>query len=101
MQKYYKRNEETEKGHVKSDRKNVRSTKELLHEMTATDKDNKTVARENEYFVKTVDLTNKLYSDQTGRFPVTSSKGSKCIMIVYDHDSNTILARALKTKSAL
>ena len=55
----------------------------------------------NECFIKTVDLTNKLHSDQTGRFPVTSSKGNKYIMIVYDHDSNAILARALKTKSAL
>ena len=101
VHKYYKRTEETEKGHMKADSKNVRSTKALLHEMTATEKINKTIARENEYYAKKVDLTNKIYSDQTGRFPITSSKGNKYIMIIYDHDSNAIIARPLKTKSAL
>ena len=46
--------------------------------------------------MKTVDLTHKLYIDQTGHFPVTSSKGHKNTMIVCDHDSNTILSRPLK-----
>ena len=101
VKKYYRRTEETEKGHMKADRKNVRSTKKVLHEMTATEKTNKSVARENEYYAKIIDLTNKIYSDQTGRFPITSSKGNKYIMVVHDHDSNAILARALKTKSAV
>ena len=51
--------------------------------------------------MKTIDLTGKICSDQTGRFPVTLSKDSKYIMIIYDHDSNAILARPLKTKSDL
>ena len=81
---------------MKADRKNVRSTKKTdnTREMTTN-----TQVREYEYYVKTIELTGKLYSDQTGRFPVISSKGNKYIMIVYDHDSNAILARPLKTKS--
>ena len=51
--------------------------------------------------MKTVDLTNKLCIDQTGHFPITSSKGHKHAMIVYDHDSNAMLSRPLKIKSAI
>jgi hypothetical protein len=40
-----------------------------------------------------------MYSDQTGRFPVTSSKGNKEIMIVYDYDSATILAEPIKNRT--
>ena len=39
------------------------------------------------------------FSDQTGRFPKTSSKGSKYIMVVYDEDANAILAEALNSRS--
>ena len=37
-----------------------------------------------------------IYSDQTGRFPITSIKGKNHIMITYDHDYNAIISRALK-----
>jgi len=89
---------------MKADRKNVRSTKnDNNYEMTTKlqqDNTSKQV-RQNEYYIKTIDLTGKIYSDQTGRFPVISSKGNKYIMIIYDHDSNAILARPLKTKSGI
>ena len=45
-------------------------------------------------------MTGKIFSDQTARFPKTSSKGAKYVMIVYDADSNAILAEALKSRSA-
>jgi hypothetical protein len=37
----------------------------------------------------------KPITDQTGRFPITSSRGSKYIMVVYDYDSNAILTKPL------
>ena len=43
----------------------------------------------------------KKYTDQTGRLPVTSSKGSKYILVAYHYDSNTIHAELLKTRSGL
>ena len=52
-------------------------------------------------FLKTVDLTGKIYTDQTGRFPVTSRKGNKYILVTYHYDSNTIHAEPLKTISVL
>jgi hypothetical protein len=39
--------------------------------------------------------TGSIASDQTGRFPVTSATGMKYVIIVYDYDSNNILAEPL------
>ena len=53
------------------------------------------------YFVITpIASTGKTFSDQTGRFPVTSSRGNKYVMIMYDYDSNIILGEAMKSRSA-
>jgi hypothetical protein len=40
------------------------------------------------------------YTDQTGIFPVVSSKGNKYIMILYDYDSNAILEQPIKDRTA-
>jgi hypothetical protein len=42
----------------------------------------------------------KSYSDQTGKFPIQSSRGYNYVMILYDYDSNLILSNPLKTKQA-
>ena len=52
-------------------------------------------------FLKTVDLTGKIYTDKTGRFLITSSKGDKYILVAYHYDSNTIHAEPLKTRTGL
>ena len=52
-------------------------------------------------FFKTVDLVGEIYTDQTGRFPVTSSKGNKYSLVAYHFDSNTIHAEPLKTRPGL
>ena len=50
-------------------------------------------------YLQTVKFTGKVSTDQTGRFPVTSSRGSKYLMVLYDHDSNVILAEPLISSS--
>jgi hypothetical protein len=42
----------------------------------------------------------KSNSDQTGKFPVQSSRGYNYVMILYDYDSNVILSKPLKTRQA-
>jgi hypothetical protein len=42
----------------------------------------------------------QIYTDQTGRFPVVSSKANKYIMVLYDYDSNAILAKPIKDRTA-
>ena len=48
-----------------------------------------------------VDLIGKMYTDQTGRFPVIFSKGNKYILVSYHYESNTIHAEPLKIRSGL
>jgi hypothetical protein len=50
-------------------------------------------------YVATVDA-GQLYTDQTGRFPVLSSRGNKYTMILYDYDSNVILVQPIKDRTA-
>jgi hypothetical protein len=50
-------------------------------------------------YAATIDA-GQIYTDQTGRFPVVSSKGNKYIMILYDYDSNAILAKTIKDRTA-
>ena len=50
-------------------------------------------------FLKSIEVTGKISTDQTGSFPVTSSRNSKYLMVLYDHDSNAIIAEPLKSHS--
>jgi hypothetical protein len=50
-------------------------------------------------YAATIDAGQK-YMDQTGRFPVVSSKGNKYIMVLYDYDSNAILEKPIKNSTA-
>ena len=50
---------------------------------------------------KVNECSSKIFTDQTGRFPITSSRGYKYIMIAYDYDSNTILAEPIKPRKRL
>jgi hypothetical protein len=50
-------------------------------------------------YAATIDA-GQIYTDQTGRFPVVSSKCNKYIMILYDYDSNAILAQPIKDRTA-
>ena len=46
-----------------------------------------------------VEPISKLYTDDTGRFPVRSRSGNQYIMIAYHCNSNTILAKPFKTRA--
>ena len=50
-------------------------------------------------FLKSIEITGKISTDQTGRFPVTFSRGSKYLMVFYDYESNVIIAEPLKSRS--
>ena len=43
---------------------------------------------------------NTAYSDLTGRFPHTSSRGNCYLLLVYDYDSNAILVAPLESRAA-
>ena len=50
-------------------------------------------------YLQTVKFTGKLGTDQTGRFPVTSSHSIKYLIVLYENDSNAILAETLTSCS--
>ena len=48
-----------------------------------------------------VDDNHKIYTDQTGKYPITSIRGNKYILIIYVYDANAILAAPLKSRSGI
>jgi hypothetical protein len=50
-------------------------------------------------YAATIDA-GQIYTDQTGRFPVVSTKGKKYTIILYDYDSNAILAQPIKDRTS-
>ena len=50
-------------------------------------------------YLQTIELTGKVSTDQTGRFPVTYYRRSKYLMVLYDHDSNAILDEPLTSRN--
>ena len=103
VQKHLLSSKATVKGHMKLTRQHIRSTKTKPTEttaMTALPASDETQA--NMVSLKTVDLikpTSKVATDQTGRFPVKSSRGNQYIMVAYVHDANAILVRPIKNQS--
>ena len=43
------------------------------------------------------ELKKDIATDLCGVYPTMSNRGMKCILVLYDYDSNAILARAMKT----
>ena len=46
-----------------------------------------------------IELEGKVFSDQTGKFPIISSRGNKYIMVMFVEDANAILVEPLKLRS--
>jgi hypothetical protein len=104
VHRYYPQSSATTKGHMDQTRTNIRSTRRLVtpHDVSETD-NNHTVPQEADnaatYQVFTsIENTGRLYTDQTGRFPVRSSRGNNYILVAYDYDSNAILTEPLKNR---
>ena len=101
----------TDMGHLDQQRKNIQSTR--IHTApppVPTPPDDSHLqppildgANTNLIFASTLDIPNKtgqIYTDQTGAFPHYSSSGHRYIMVLYDFDSNAILAEPLTNKTA-
>ena len=103
VRKFLPKSLNTAKGHLKAARKNQRSTKvapvppPLM--TTPSSPSQEPAVRTNFVYTKVVEVTGQIFTDQTGRFPVTSSKGNQYIMVLYDFDSNAILAEPMKNRS--
>ena len=99
---------ETAKGHLDAERKNLRSTGTMHPSLPPSPPASPVDAPAQEpSSVKTAEcyaviqpFTQRAYSDLTGKYPHTLSRGHKYILVVYDHDSNAILVDPLKSRQA-
>jgi hypothetical protein len=98
----------TTKGHLDQERKNLQSTTPTIQIKTEEDNDNYFPTPESpnkksyQASAKLIEFNTKNtgYGDLTGRFPHKSSRGNQYLLIIYDYDSNAILAEPLKNKTA-
>jgi hypothetical protein len=104
VKKHYPETEETPKGHMKRVKSGVRSTKAQLEEpleiQTAEAVLKELRKKHRDVFVQIKDVTEMVYSNQTGRFPVISSQGHKYIMVLIEVDGNYISVEPMKSREA-
>ena len=95
IHRYLKPSVATVKGHLNQQQQRHRK---LLH-VTPTP----IPTRTHTIYAATLDPTQPTgnsFSDLTGRFPIQSNRGANYIFVLYDYDSNAILVRPLRNRSA-
>jgi hypothetical protein len=99
VEKHLSKSTSTTKGHLNQQRQNARTTKIKDAKVIVTEPDIYHGIKTQFVHAATIDA-GQIYTDQTGRFPVVSSKGNKYIMILYDYGSNAILTQLIKDRTA-
>jgi hypothetical protein len=99
VEKYLSKSTSTAKGRLNQQRQNARTTKIKDAQLLDSENDQDHGIKTQFVYAATIDA-GQIYTDQTGRFPVVSSKGNKYIMILYDYDSNAILTQPIKDRTA-
>jgi hypothetical protein len=96
----------TAKGHLQQEHQGLRSTNPSTrtHSITRSTPsimttDDNPLVRANWVYIQPIEVTGKINSNQTGRFSLTSSRGNKYVMIIYDYNYNAILAEPIKSRT--
>jgi hypothetical protein len=103
VRKHLPKSLSTAKGHLRQDGQGLPSTKtsDVAPHTSTPDQTSMPAERTGWVFTQPIPVTGKIFTDQTGRFPITSSRGNKYVMICYDYDSNNIIAEPLKSRTEL
>ena len=96
--KYYPETTETPKGHLNQTRKNVRSTKPKAQAFEVHNSNQLKGKKVQDVYVKTYDVRETIFSDQTGQFPTLSQSHNKYVMVMVEIDSNAILVEPMKSR---
>ena len=96
--------ESNKKGHLDQEQKWLQSTKPTV-QTSERDEDSflqKKSMRMYQQFSTICDPTptSKIYMDLMGKFPHTSSRGNKYLVVLHDHDSNAIVFKLIKTRQS-
>ena len=70
VSKYYAKTDETIKGHMNQNRKNVRSMKTKRVPFEIADYPKMKGKKVQDVYIKTYDVHETMFSDQTGQFPI-------------------------------
>jgi hypothetical protein len=95
ISKHFPESDETLKGHMKQTKQGVRSTKVIDEDAMLEFKPSPGVKNKDVY-LRVFDTKKAMYSDQTGRFPITSARGHKYIMVAVELDGNTSMQNQSK-----
>ena len=98
VRRHFPESDETQKGHMKQQRQNVRSTKIKIENENQTQLTPE--KRMKDVYLKVHNANDTMHSDQTGRFPATSSSGNQYIMVLVEVDGNYIDAEPMKNRTA-
>ncbi|KAL7480170.1 hypothetical protein ACHAW6_005874 [Cyclotella cf. meneghiniana] len=100
ISRFFPESDETQKGHMRQQRQGVRSTK-VVDEDAMLENPITPGIKHKDVYLRVFDTTKKsMYTDQTGRFPITSSRGNKYTMVAVELDGNYIDAEPLKSRKA-
>ncbi len=96
VRKHFLDSDETQQGHMKQQRQGVCSTKLTVNDEECPVPNTKKM---HDVFIKIHNVSETMHTDQTGRFPATSSKGNQYIMVLVKVDGNYIDAEPMKNKT--
>ena len=81
VNKYFPESEETQNGHMQNQRQRVRSTKVKIKiedkNLEKKQKEIEKLTKERDIYIKVYEAKDTMYTDQTGKFSVISSRGNK------------------------
>jgi hypothetical protein len=100
VNRYFPESDETQKGHMRKQRQNVRSTKvkETLNQ-EEDDTPQSPKKKEHDVNIRVFNAEETMHTDQTGRFPANSSSGNKYIMVLVEIDGNYIDGEPMKDRT--
>ena len=86
---------------MRSQRQGLRSTQpdHSPRDNTETGQVTPAEPQKQEFIIKVYNVKQTLYTDQTGKFPETSSRGNKSQMCLHEIDSNTTWVEPLSSKT--
>jgi hypothetical protein len=106
IQKHYQGGDETTMGHLKAKR---RSTAKHTNPPESVpdpfipelEPEQEPLNQATHHLYTTLwETTERTYSDQTGAFPIKSSRGNQYIFIMYSYDANAIMVEPIKSRQA-
>jgi hypothetical protein len=95
VRRHFPESDETQKGHMKRQRQGVQSTRV----QEETELNLPAIPKAKNVYIKVYNATETIHSDQTGRFPATSSRGNQYVMVLVEVDGNFIDTELMKNRS--